>query len=176
MQLSADDGGPAPTRPEARPAEAGGRPPRRSAGARLAGLRVFGLVAGIAVLVALAQTPPGRSLMRLTGLAKSPAPYSALYFTDPRGLPASVPAGHVGLNVSFAVHNATGSGNTYRWTVRVVEAAKTRSAASGTLTVAAGGTQRENTQVSVLCPSGTLDVVVQLAAPAESIDSKAACG
>jgi hypothetical protein len=142
---------------------------------RAAGLRLFSLVAGIAVLAALAQTPPGRSLLRQTGLAQSPAPYSALYFTDPRGLPATVPSGHVGLDISFAVHNATRSGNAYQWTVQVVEATKTQIAAEGTMTIPAGGTRQRNTLVSVLCPSGTLEVVVRLAAPAESIDYQASC-
>lgn len=136
---------------------------------------LLGLLAGLAMLVALAQTPPGHSLMRLTGLATAPAQYTSLYFTDPGGLPASVPAGHVGLKVSFAVHNAAQSAGSYQWTITLQHGSKTDPAATGTVSVPAGGTATESTPVSTLCRSGTLEVTVRLAAPAESIHFKAAC-
>lgn len=139
-------------------------------------LRLLAPLAGIAVLVTLAQTPPGHSLLRLTGLVQSPPAYSALYFTDPGGLPATLPSGHVALNVSFAVHNASASANSYRWTVQAVQGKTAHPAASGTVTIPAGGTKAENTQVAALCPSGVLEIVVRLAAPAESIQFRAACG
>ena len=139
-------------------------------------LRLFGLVAAGAVLVGLAQTPPGRSLLRLTGLSRPPTSYSTLYFTDPGGLPARVPAGHVRLGVSFAVHNATQSSNTYRWTLQLVQGRNARSAAEGTATIPQGGTMTVSRQVAGLCRTGTLEVVVRLATPAESIHFRAACG
>ncbi len=139
-------------------------------------LRLLGPVVGVAALVTVAQTPPGHSLLRLTGLVKSPATYSALYFTDPGGLPATLPSGHVALNVSFAVHNASASANSYRWTVQVVRGTKAHPAASGTTTIAAGGTKAETRAVTALCPSGVLEVVVRLAALAESIHFRAVCG
>jgi hypothetical protein len=155
-----------PTRPEAKVPEVR---PRRL-------LRLLGPLVGLAVLVMLAQTPPGHSLLRLTGLVQSPAAYSALYFTDPGGLPATLPSGHVALNVSFAVHNASQSANSYRWTVQVAHGKKTHPAAGGTVTIPAGGTKAENRPVIAFCPSGVLDVVVRLAAPAESIHFRAVCG
>jgi hypothetical protein len=138
--------------------------------------RLLGLLLGLAVLVALAQTPPGHSVLRLAGLAKPSASYSALYFTDPAGLPATLPSGHVAMTVSFAVRNDSQSANSYRWTVQLVQGKKTRSAASGTAAIPAGGTMAENRPVTALCRSGVLEVVVRLAAPAESIHFRAACG
>lgn len=138
--------------------------------------RLLASILGLAVLVTLAQTPAGHSVLRLTGLGQSPTAYSALYFTDPGGLPKTLPSGHVALNVSFTIHNAAQSANSYRWTVQLVRGKKTQPAASGTLTIPAGGTRAENRPVVTLCPSGVLEVVVRLAAPAESIHFTAACG
>jgi hypothetical protein len=139
-------------------------------------LRLLGPLVGVAALVTVAQTSPGHSLLRLTGLVQSPAAYSALYFTDPGGLPARLPAGHVTLNLSFAVHNASASANSYRWTVQLVRGTKAHLAASGTTAIPADGTKAENPVVSTVCPSGVLEVVVRLAAPAESIHFRASCG
>lgn len=139
-------------------------------------LRLLGPLVGLAALVTVAQTSPGHSLLRLTGLVQSPAAYSALYFTDPGGLPATLPSGHVALNVSFAVHNASASANSYRWTVQLVQGTKTHLAARGTTAIPAGGTKAENRAVSTVCPRGVLEVVIRLATPAESIHFRAACG
>lgn len=131
---------------------------------------------GLVAAIALAQTPPGHSLLRLAGLVKPPASYSALYFTDPAGLPATLPSGHVAVNVSFAVRNAAQSANSYRWTVELMHGGKRLSTASGTMTVPAGGTEAEKKPMTTVCRSGVLDVIVRLAAPAESIHFKAVCG
>jgi hypothetical protein len=139
-------------------------------------LRLLGPLVGLAALVTVAQTPPGHSLLRLTGLVQSPVAYSALYFTDPGGLSATLPSGHVALNVSFAIHNASQSVNSYHWTVQLVQGKKAQPAASGTTTIPSGGTRAETRAVTTLCPSGVLEVVVHLAAPAESIHFRAACG
>ena len=149
---------------------------RESAGARRRMLSTLGLVAALAVIVALAQTSPGHSLMRLTGLTKAPAGYTALSFTNTGGLPATVPEGHVGLDVSFTIHNATQSAATYRWAVRLVHGSKSQSGARGTVTVDAGDAKAENTPVSTVCDSGTLEVIVTLTAPSESIHFRTACG
>jgi hypothetical protein len=138
--------------------------------------RLLAPLLGLAAAITLAQTPAGHSVLRLTGLEQSPTAYSALYFTDPGGLPATLPSGHVALNVSFTVHNASQHANSYQWTVQLVQGEKTQSAASGTLAIPAGGTRAENSPVTALCPSGALEVVVRLAAPAESIHFRAACG
>jgi hypothetical protein len=138
--------------------------------------RLLGALAGLVVVVALAQTPPGHSLMRLTGLSQAPPQYTALYFTDPGELPATVASGHVALTVSFDIHNAAQSAASYPWVVQLQQGSKTQLAAQGTVTVPGGGTQAENTAVSTVCRSGSLEVVVSLTAPSESIHFKAACG
>jgi hypothetical protein len=135
----------------------------------------LGVLAGLVVVVVLAQTPPGHTLMRLTGLTKAPAAYTALYFPDPGGLPSTVPSGHVQLNVSFAIHNATQSADSYKWTVQFLHGSKTAATDTGTTSVPSGGTKAETRSVNTLCQSGTLEVTVRLAAPAESIHFKATC-
>ncbi len=161
-----------PTRPEAMVDAGAGAPTVRPG--RLVGL--LGLLAGVIALVTVAQTPPGHSFLRLTGLVQPPAAYSALYFPDPGGLPTTLPSGHVALNVSFAVRNASRSAHSYRWTVQVVQGRKAHSAASGTTAIPAGGSKAENRVVTALCPSGVLEVVVRLTTPAESIHFRAVCG
>ncbi|HLH59857.1 MAG TPA: hypothetical protein VKV33_11985, partial [Streptosporangiaceae bacterium] len=181
MPQQPDDGRIAPTRPqaivaaEAGPsAEAGPLAARK--GRRMGRAGLLGLLTGVLALVTVAQTPPGHSFLRLTGLAQPPAAYSALYFTNPGGLTTSLPSGHVSLNVPFAVHNASQSATSYRWTVQVVQGKKTHSAVRGASTIAAGGTKAEDPMVTALCPSGVLEVVVHLAKPAESISFRAVCG
>jgi hypothetical protein len=137
--------------------------------------RLLGLFAGLTVLVTLAQTSPGHSLMRLAGLTKASTVYTALYFPDPGGLPSTVPSGHVELNVSFAVHNAAQSAGSYKWTIQLLHGSKTDLAASGTVTMPGGATKAESRAVSTLCQSGTLEVIVRLASPAESIHFRATC-
>lgn len=134
------------------------------------------LLGVLALLAGLAQTPPGYAVLRDTGLVGSPPSYTALSFTDPGALPSTVPSGHVALTVPFSVHNASSSSNSYQWTVQVVQGSQRAQAASGTLTVPPGGTRPQSPQIEALCPSGDLQVVVRLAAPAESIDFRAACG
>jgi hypothetical protein len=180
MQPLQGDGRTPPTRPEVRvsPTRPEARVPSRVKAPQVRPrrlLRLLGPLVGLTALVTLAQTPPGHSLLRLTGLVQSPAAYSALYFIDPGGLPATLPSGHVALNVSFAVHNASQSPNSYRWTVQVVQGRKTHPAASGTVTIPAAGTKAENRSVTAFCPSGVLEVVVRLATPAESIHFRAVC-
>jgi hypothetical protein len=136
-------------------------------------LTLFGV---LALLVGLAQTPPGHSLLRDTGLVGSAPSYTSLSFSDPGGLPTTVPSGHVALTVTFSVHNASSSSSDYQWTIQVVHGKQRTQAASGTLTVPPGGTTPESSPIAALCPSGELEVVVRLAAPAESIDFRAACG
>lgn len=136
-------------------------------------LTLFGV---LALLAGLAQTPPGHSVLRDTGLVGSSSSYTSLYFSDPGGLPSTVPSGHVALPVSFSVHNASSSSSSYQWTIQVVHGGRQTQAATGTLTVPAGGTTPENSQVAAFCPSGELLVVVRIAAPAQSIDFRAACG
>jgi hypothetical protein len=138
-------------------------------------LGLLTLLGVLALLVGVAQTPPGHSVLRDTGLVGSPPVYTSLYFTDPGGLPSTVPSGHVALTVSFSVHNASSSPNSYQWTIQVVRGNQQTPAASGTLTVPPGGTRPENSDLAAFCPSGDLQVVVRLAAPAESIDFRAAC-
>jgi hypothetical protein len=134
------------------------------------------LLAAVVAVAALAQTAAGQSLMRSAGLAHTPAASTALAFTDPGGLPTSLPAGHVGLTVSFTINNASESAASYRWTIELVYGKEHHRAASGQTDILANETKAETRQVSTFCPRGQLEIVVRLATPAESIHFRAACG
>jgi hypothetical protein len=134
----------------------------------------FALLGSLVAILALAQTIPGRSLLRLSGLVPRPAAYSALYFTNPAALPTRV-SGHFDLTVSFAVHNASQAMNSYQWVIQLVQGKKTQRAANGQMMISANGTVAEKSSVRALCRSGKLDVVVRLAAPAESIHFWVTC-
>jgi hypothetical protein len=167
-QTIVDLAGPEPTNAE----QTGTKP----VGGKRRMLSTLGLVAALVVIAVLAQTSPGHSLMRLTGLSKAPTAYTALSFTNTGGLPTTVPEGHVGLDVAFTIDNATQSATTYRWTVTLVHGSKSQSDARGTVTVPAEAMEAESAAVSTVCDSGTLEVIVALTTPSESIHFRAACG
>lgn len=154
------------------------RKPAAAAG-RAAGKRakwwLAPLAAGVLLIVALAQTPPGHAVMRWTGLEARPAPYSELYFTDSKALPVQLPAGHFSLPVSFAVHNATPDALTYRWTVQRVTGTRAVRTSSGQFALGPGATAVTRRVVTGNCQPGALQVVVRLASPAESIDFRTVC-
>ncbi len=138
--------------------------------------RLSAAAAVVIAVVALFQAPPGRWLLRVTGIAAAPAPYAALYFAHPAALPRVLPSGHAGVDFAFTVRNASRASGDYRWTIQAVHGTRAKAVGHGTMVIAAGGTRTEHAAFSVLCQGGTLDVVVGLAAPAESIDFRAACG
>ena len=134
-------------------------------------------VAIVLVLAAgLAQTGAGHTLIRLAGLSGAPAAYTALSFTSPQSLPASVRSGPFALTVPFMVRNVSAAARTYRWSVSAMQGTRTRAEVQGSLTIAADQAENLNQPVSGSCRAGPLQVVIRLAAPAESIDFWATCG
>jgi hypothetical protein len=132
-------------------------------------------VAGGLVVLALAQTGVGGTVLRLTGLAQAAPAYSALYFTNVGTLPSKIPAGRFSIALPFAVNNASRTDRTYQWTAEVVTAGITRRAASGKLSVRVGATAVAPLEVTGVCSDGSLEVEVQLAAPVESINFRTVC-
>lgn len=132
------------------------------------------LIAVVLIGIAFTQTPPGRGVLRLAGLQSPPA-YTALYFTNPDRLPTQLRTGHVQFPVSFSVQNSSQSDKTYQWRIAVQDG-KTTTNVVGELSLAGGATAVETKAVKGLCRSGGgLQIIVSLAAPADSINFRAVC-
>jgi hypothetical protein len=130
-----------------------------------------------AVLAAglLFQTPPGRYVLRSAGLLGAPAAYTELAFTGPGNLPQQLIAANVTNLPAFEIHNATGAGRRYRWSVTLSSAGGTAQVATGQASVADGHVTTLAPSVTVECRPGPVTVTVRLADSGESIDFKADC-
>jgi hypothetical protein len=132
------------------------------------------LIAAVLIAIAFTQTPPGRGVLRLAGLQSPPA-YTALYFTNPDRLPTQLRTGHVQFPVSFSVQNSSQSDKTYQWRIAVQDG-KTTTNVVGELSLAGGATAVETTAVKAVCRSGgALQIIVSLAASADSINFRVVC-
>jgi hypothetical protein len=134
------------------------------------------LASALIALVLLAQTGPGHSLMRAAGLTTPAQAYTALSFTDPGGLIANLPSGHIAVTAPFTIANNSATTSTYRWSLLLVRGGATLRTTTGQTTVAPGGSAQVSPEAQALCPSGRLKVVVRLAEPAQAIDFWADCG
>lgn len=133
------------------------------------------LAAVILVGVGLAQTRPGHTLLGDTGLYEQPATYTELAFTAPDALPQALKKSGASIPVSFSIHNVSGRPRTYQWTIEVVQDGNARVAASGAELTPASGREVISRSIAATCASSRLQVVVRLAAPAESISSWMTC-
>ncbi len=140
------------------------------------GLTALAVAAGLVVaVVGLAQTSPGHSLLREVGLYAEPATYTALAFTNPQSLPSHLSAAPAQVAVSFAVSNVSPDPHSYSWSIVLEAAGQTSRVAAGEVGVPAHGHATVTRTVTALCPGGQAVMAVRLAAPAESIDFRAAC-
>ena len=140
------------------------------------GLTALAVAAGLVVaVVGLAQTSPGHSLLREVGLSAEPATYTALAFTNPQSLPSHLSAAPAQVAVSFAVSNVSPDPHSYSWSIVLEAAGQTSRVAAGEVGVPAHGHATVTRTVTASCPGGQAVMAVRLAAPAESIDFRAAC-
>lgn len=133
------------------------------------------LVALVALCAGLAQTGPGHVLLGDMGLYKENASYTELAFTAPGDLPSTLPSPDAPVNVSFSIHNASGTAHAYQWSVVLTKAGQSHVKAAGTATAAAQGRVTVTRSVAMTCAGGRLQVSVRLASPAESVDFWVAC-
>ncbi len=71
------------------------------------------------VVTGLAQTAPGRGLLRSAGFTGPTGSYSELAFGSPADLPHELFPGTALPPLPFMVHNVTGGTRTYHWTVEL---------------------------------------------------------
>jgi hypothetical protein len=127
------------------------------------------------VLVSLAQTSAGQAALRAAGVSGRPAAYAALSFPSPAQLPAQLYSAEALLEVPFAVRNSDTTAHRFSWTMRAVHDGQTRQLAAGQTEVGPGASAVISRNVLASCVGGQLKVVVQLAAPRESIAYWVAC-
>ena len=139
------------------------------------GWRALVLVVLVAFAVELAQTGSGHALLQKAGLLKAPASYTTLSFEHPQLLPRQLTAKKSSVNISFLIHNATGSPHTYNWQVHVVHGKGSTPVASGWALVSAGASAKVSRAIRTSCVSGKVDFVIKLAAQQESINFWSAC-
>lgn len=142
-------------------------------GSAMKGLVLLGAL--IALCAGLAQTSQGHVLLSHVGLYEQPASYTGLAFITPGDLPSALPSPNSPVNVSFSIHNASGSAHAYQWSVVLKKASQSRVKASGTAIAPAQGRATITRSVVMACVGGRIQVLVRLASPAESIDFWMTC-
>jgi hypothetical protein len=133
------------------------------------------LVAALVTCVGLAQTQQGHSVLRDVGLYETPATYTELAFSAPGNLPETLSKPNGNIEVSFSIHNVSGSLRSYQWSIVLVHAGKSQVKASGTLLSPGQGQAEVTRSVAAACAGGRLQVTVRLASPAESISFWVTC-
>lgn len=135
----------------------------------------LGLTALVVLVVGLSQTSKGHALLQDTGLYQVPTSYTELSFTTPNSLPVSFEAERTSIDVSFLIHNVSGSRRTYDWSIVLVRSGQSHLETSGAADAPEQGYVKITRTVTMACVGGQLQVVVRLANPAESIDYWATC-
>jgi hypothetical protein len=136
---------------------------------------VLVLAALVVASAGLAQTSAGHGLLRDIGLSQTPASYTELAFTDPQALPTQLGSEHAAINMSFGIHNVSDSSRTYRWSIELVRSGRSSLKAAGVVSTPAYGRATVDKTVTTSCAGGRLEVVADLASPAESIDLWLTC-
>jgi hypothetical protein len=123
----------------------------------------------VGVLLLLAQTTPGHAALRATGLSRQRVPFTELYFFDPGGLDATLPASHH-LELRFVLHSDAGSSRAYTWTATEKRGDALVALGSGHLLVPSGASILVTRNVDVACRRGRTELNVSLAATPIHID------
>ena len=133
------------------------------------------LLALVVVSAGIAQTNTGHGLLRDVGLSQASPSYTELAFTDPQALPVQLRSVHASIPVSFGIHNVSDSSRTYSWSIALVRSGRSRPVAAGVARTPAQGRAAVDRTVAISCTGGRLQIVIRLAASAESIDFWVAC-
>lgn len=124
---------------------------------------------------ALAQTAPGRSVLKTLGLRGGPAHYTELEFTSPRSIPLNFVQGGL-LHLDFDIHNVEGVSRAYAWqVVRTPEVGPSRRAARGVVLAGEGETVHVTALVRIPCRGRREQVTVRLVRPRLELSYGAGC-
>jgi hypothetical protein len=135
----------------------------------------LGPAALVVLAVGLLQTSQGHALLQDTGLYQVPTSYAELSFTTPNSLPDSLKSERTPIDVSFAIHNVSGSSRTFHWSIVLVRSGRSHPETSGAVNAPDQGYVTVSRTVTMACVGGRLQVVVRLASPVESINFWTTC-
>ena len=138
-------------------------------------LYLLSIVAALLVCVGLAQTQQGHTLLRNVGLYEPPAVYTELTFSNPGSLPSALSKPNENVKVSFSIHNISDVSRTYQWSIVFMHSGKSQPKASGAVVTPAQGRTGITKSLAAACTGGRLQVLVQLASPAESVGFWVTC-
>jgi len=133
------------------------------------------LVVAVLTIIGLAQTSVGHAALRSSGLSASPPGYVALSFANLDQLPSQLYSQEALLNASFTLDNRSTTQHEFSWTIFDVQHGRTTRLAKGQAGAGYGTSTTVNQLVVTSCVGGQLTIVVQLAAPRESISFVATC-
>jgi hypothetical protein len=128
------------------------------------------------VLLGLAQTSPGASVLEKIGLDEPAEAYTELAFVRPHELPEELPA-RASYELRFQLHNAEGEPRTYRWFAETVTPASREATliAHGSVALSPDeGTIVQRT-VEVRCAVPRLLIRARLESPAQSVRFAVRC-
>ena len=131
-------------------------------------------VAVVGVLILVAQTAVGHSLLRAAGISRQSASFAALAFSYPNSLPTKVPkSGHVPVEFSISSHGLSTQG--YEWQVLEHDRSRTVSLATGRTVVASGGSTSIARVVHVRCARSNIAISVGITGLSAKIDLLLTC-
>lgn len=137
--------------------------------------RLAMLFLSLIVLVGFAQTPVGRVGLRNIGFIATPPAYTSLAFSDPQGIPEALTAQTANVPITFRIENVGSSKHSYQWSIRLVGRQGAQNVYSGATQVGSRKGVTISSIVKIHCTMGRVAVLVELAHPAESIDSWITC-
>jgi hypothetical protein len=133
-------------------------------------------VCGVLLLLVLAQTSPGGSVLETIGLREPPERYTELAFVRAEELPEELRAG-ASFALRFELHNHEGERRSYTWSAEELsaEAGTTTPLAAGEATLPPGGATMVERSVEVPCDADRVVIRLRLARPAQSIRFAVEC-
>jgi hypothetical protein len=138
------------------------------------------LLVSVVVAAGLSQTPLGQALLRAVGVVASGTGYTELAFVAPGSLPQRLATKTTLRGPPFMIHNRTGQGLDYRWTVTVTSHGSAQPEATGTTALTNGAHLIVAPTLQLHCAPGPMTVTVQLSgsvsgARTESVGFHATC-
>jgi hypothetical protein len=136
---------------------------------------LISLVAVILLAAGIGQTSVGHTVLRQAGLFEEPTGYTSLAFQHPQAPVEQPSSDQTDVAVSFVIHNAGRTPETYQWSVLLIQGSHTSRAAAGSLRLASGQETALTRSAKISCAQGQVRIVISLARPTESIDALTTC-
>jgi hypothetical protein len=133
------------------------------------------LISVVVAAAAIGQTSTGQEILQRAGLSAASSGYTSLSFLHPLSLPQSLTRKRQEVQVSFVIGDHDSASQSYQWSLHLLQQGSAREAGSGQIKLNPEQTETIDKSVSISCGEGRVQIVVELAHPAESIDAWAVC-